>query len=50
MQYIWERRHTHKKCWWGKLREGGHYADLGIEGMVTLRQTVEKRDWKALTG
>jgi len=40
MQQVWERRHTHKIFWWGKIREGIYYEDLGIEGMVTLKETV----------
>jgi hypothetical protein len=50
MLHVWERRHTHKTFWLGKLREGGYYEDLAIEGMVTLEETVYKCDWRALTG
>ena len=50
MQHVWERRYTRKIFWWGKLRERVYYEDLGIEGMVALRETIEKCDWRALTG
>jgi len=37
-------------CWWGKLREGNHLEDPGIDGKIILRWLFKEvgckgRDW-----
>jgi hypothetical protein len=30
--------------WWGNLREGDHWGDPGVDGMIILRWIVRKWD------
>jgi hypothetical protein len=44
------RRHeVHARSWWGYLREGGHFEDLGIDSRKTLKWIFKKWDEEAWT-
>jgi hypothetical protein len=39
--------------WWGKLREGDHLEDLGVDAMIMLESLLRKsvrRTWSGLIG
>jgi hypothetical protein len=35
-------REVHTGFWWGDLREGDHFGDLGIDGRIILKSIFKK--------
>jgi hypothetical protein len=35
------------RCWWGQLREKGHFEDLGVAGRKKLKWILHKWAGKA---
>jgi hypothetical protein len=42
MWRVWERRVVCTECWWGNLREGGHWGDPDADGRIILRWIFRK--------
>jgi hypothetical protein len=42
MEHIQGRGEVHTGFWWGKLRERGHWDDLGVEGRMILNCIFKK--------
>jgi hypothetical protein len=42
MWRIWGRIELYKGCWWGCLRERGHWGDQDTEGRIILRWIFRK--------
>jgi len=45
MCYIWGRGEMHTGFWWGRLKEGDHLEDLGIEGRIILKLILKNTMW-----
>jgi hypothetical protein len=37
MLYVWERGETYTGFWWGSLKAGDHFEDLGGNGRIILK-------------
>jgi hypothetical protein len=35
---------VHTGFWWGSLREGNHFEDLGVDEKIILKRILEKWD------
>ena len=42
MWLVWDAGDVHTGVWWGDLREGDHFEDLGVDGRVTLKWILNK--------
>jgi hypothetical protein len=40
---------VHTGFWWGKLREGDHTEDLGVDGSIILNWILKRYDLKTRT-
>jgi hypothetical protein len=53
MWRVWGRREVCTGCWWGNLRERGHWGDPDVDGRIILRWIFMKLqdcgDWVELT-
>ena len=45
MCYIWGRGEMHTGFWWGRLKEGDHLEDLGLEGRIILKLILKNTMW-----
>jgi len=45
--YVWETAQVNTGFWWGRLREKGHFEDLGVAGKIILKWILHKWDGKA---
>ena len=34
MWHVWGTGDVHTGVWWGDLREGDHFEDLGVDGRI----------------
>jgi hypothetical protein len=39
---VWERGAIRRVFWWGRLSEGIHLEDLGVDGMIALKWIFRK--------
>ena len=44
MWHVWGRAQVHTSFWWGRLKEGGHLGDLGVDGRTLLKLILEEQD------
>jgi hypothetical protein len=38
----WGRGVMHAGFWWGRLREGDHLEDIGVDGRIILKRVFKK--------
>jgi len=50
MWHVWETAQVNRGFWWGRLREKGHLADLGVVGRIILKWILHKWHGKAQKG
>jgi len=50
MWRVWERREGCTGCWWGDLRERGHWRDPDVDGRIILRWICRKLEGVVGTG
>src|SRR5215469_2549044 len=50
MWHVWGRREGCTGCWWGNLRERGHWGDPDVDGRIILRWIFRKLDGVVGTG
>jgi hypothetical protein len=50
MWRVWGRREEYTGCWWGNLRERGHWGDPDVDGGIILRWIFKKKDVDVWTG
>ena len=36
----------HTGYWWGNMKEKFHLEDLGVDGNITLKRVLNKRNWR----
>ena len=46
----WGRIEVCKECWWGSLRERGHWGDQDVDGRIILRWIFRKLEGVVGTG
>jgi hypothetical protein len=39
---------VHKMFWWGSLREREHLENLGIDGRITLKRSLNKSGYESV--
>jgi hypothetical protein len=44
MWHVWGRGEVHTGFWWGDLREGDYFEDLGVDGRIILKWIFKKWD------
>ena len=49
MWHVWLTGVVHTEFWWGDLRERENLADLGADGMITLKWIFKTWDREAWT-
>ena len=42
MWRVWGRIEVCTGCWWGSLRERGHWGDQDVDGRIILRWIIRK--------
>jgi hypothetical protein len=50
MWRVWGRIEVYTGCWWGSLREGGHWGDEDVDGKIILRWIFRKFEEVVGTG
>ena len=50
MWRVWGRIEVCTGCWWGNLRERGHWGDQDVDGMIILRSIFMKLEGVVGTG
>ena len=50
MWRVWERIEGCTGCWWGSLRERGHWGDQDVDGRIILRWIFRKLEGVVGTG
>ena len=45
MWRAWGRIEVCTGCWWGSLRERGHWGDQVVDGRIILRWIFRKLEW-----
>jgi hypothetical protein len=45
---VWGTTEVHTGFWWGDLRKGDHFEDLGVDGRIILKCKFKKWDWIAV--
>jgi hypothetical protein len=48
MWHVWVRREVCRGCWWGILKERGHWGDPDIDGRIILICILRK--WEGIAG
>ena len=48
MWHIWERRVMNTEFWWTNLKKNGHLEDLGIDGRMILKRTLNSTEWDCM--
>jgi hypothetical protein len=50
MWRVWGRIEVCTGCWWGSLRESGHWGDQDVDGRIILRWIFRKLEEAVGTG
>jgi hypothetical protein len=50
MWRVWGRREVCTGCWWGNLREKGHWGDQDVDERIILRWIFRKLEGVVETG
>jgi len=50
MWRVWERRGRCIGSWWGNRREGDHWGDLGVDGLIIIGWISRRWDVGLWTG
>ena len=50
MWRVWGRFEVCTGCWWGSLRERGHWGDQDVDGRIILRWIFRKLEGVVVTG
>jgi hypothetical protein len=50
MLRVWGRREGCTGCWWGNLKERGHWGDPDVDGRIILRWMFRKMDVQEVGG
>jgi hypothetical protein len=48
--HVWERREGCTGCWWGNLKERGHWGDPDVDGRIILKWMFRKLEGVVGTG
>jgi len=49
-KHLWGRIVVFTGCWWGSLREKGHWGDQDVDGRIILRWICRKFEGVVRTG
>jgi hypothetical protein len=50
MWRLWGTIEIHTRFWWGVLKEGDHFENIGIDCRIILKLIFKNWDWETLTG
>jgi hypothetical protein len=48
--HLWGIEGKHTRFWWGNLKEGNHWENIGVDWRIMFKWTVKKQDMRACAG